>query len=163
LKQDSPGTTSLCVAAFWALGLPGSNPSHALGLLTCEARTVKGYKLPEVPWNIPSRKCGISRPAWLSGRCKRRTVNPQVPGSSPGRGAKQIRLGHLGPMDFVPRSAIAGFILPAIPFAPCAATTPKAKRGREQYRGPERGAVVCTRSASPSAERCRRCGGPSTL
>jgi hypothetical protein len=60
----------------------------ALGQLTGEARSVRGYRSPEVPWNIPSRKCGIPRLAWLPRRCKRRTVNPQVPGSSPGRGAK---------------------------------------------------------------------------
>src|SRR5450432_2038328 len=59
-----------------------------LGLLTLDMRTVRGSKWAKVPWNRPRRKCGIPRQVWLCSQCKRRTVNPQVPGSSPGRGAK---------------------------------------------------------------------------
>ena len=68
-------------------GPPGSNPSLQLGLLTVDARTSGGGKSQEVPQNRPSRICGMPRVAWLRGQPKRRTVNPQVPGSSPGRGA----------------------------------------------------------------------------
>jgi hypothetical protein len=58
-----------------------------LGLLTGEARTVTGHKSPEVPRNIPSRKFGDRLCAWRCGEFDFWTVNPQVPGSSPGRGA----------------------------------------------------------------------------
>ena len=55
------------------------------------------------------------------------------------------RFGHFGPTDFVPCWAIAGCILPVIPFAPCAAATSKAKRGREQHSDSEPGAGVAVR------------------
>ena len=69
--------------------------------------------------------------------------------------------GHFGLADcarrsaiFVPRRAIAGCILPVIPFAPCPAARSKAKRGGEQHNGREPARVLPHVRVRPPGEAC---------